>query len=108
VAKPSVGLPTLTQSPPWSRPAQVATSTKVAGTPTPPLPAFQPVLFPHWPCAAFISSLCPLQSPSSPDPDFPCSDSDEQDSTKEDNSALLSFHLKYEADILFTRWALRT
>ncbi|KAM9183392.1 integrin alpha-11-like [Dugong dugon] len=31
------------------------------------------------------------------------SDSDEQDSTKEDNTALLRFHLKYEADILFTR-----
>uniref|UniRef100_A0A2K6FF07 Integrin subunit alpha 11 n=1 Tax=Propithecus coquereli TaxID=379532 RepID=A0A2K6FF07_PROCO len=31
------------------------------------------------------------------------SDSDEQDSTKEDNTALLRFHLKYEADVLFTR-----
>ncbi|XP_049761764.1 integrin alpha-11 isoform X1 [Elephas maximus indicus] len=31
------------------------------------------------------------------------SDSDEQESTKEDNTALLRFHLKYEADILFTR-----
>lgn len=33
----------------------------------------------------------------------PCSDSDEEESTKEDNMALLSFHLKYEADVLFTR-----
>ncbi|XP_068954318.1 integrin alpha-11 [Petaurus breviceps papuanus] len=31
------------------------------------------------------------------------SDSEEQESTKRDNSALLNFHLKYEADILFTR-----
>uniref|UniRef100_G3VRC7 Integrin subunit alpha 11 n=1 Tax=Sarcophilus harrisii TaxID=9305 RepID=G3VRC7_SARHA len=31
------------------------------------------------------------------------SDSEEQESTKNDNSALLNFHLKYEADILFTR-----
>ncbi|XP_014445245.1 integrin alpha-11 [Tupaia chinensis] len=31
------------------------------------------------------------------------SDSDEQDSTKGDNTALLRFHLKYEADVLFTR-----
>ncbi|XP_037358692.2 integrin alpha-11 [Talpa occidentalis] len=31
------------------------------------------------------------------------SDSDEDESTKEDNTALLRFHLKYEADILFTR-----
>ncbi|XP_021565023.1 integrin alpha-11 [Carlito syrichta] len=31
------------------------------------------------------------------------SDSDEQDSTKDDNTALLHFHLKYEADVLFTR-----
>uniref|UniRef100_A0A8C4LG14 Integrin subunit alpha 11 n=1 Tax=Equus asinus TaxID=9793 RepID=A0A8C4LG14_EQUAS len=31
------------------------------------------------------------------------SDSDEEESTKEDNTALLRFHLKYEADILFTR-----
>uniref|UniRef100_A0A452U6A1 Integrin subunit alpha 11 n=1 Tax=Ursus maritimus TaxID=29073 RepID=A0A452U6A1_URSMA len=31
------------------------------------------------------------------------SDSDEEESTKEDNMALLSFHLKYEADVLFTR-----
>ncbi|XP_076984455.1 integrin alpha-11 isoform X2 [Tamandua tetradactyla] len=31
------------------------------------------------------------------------SDSDEQESTREDNTALLRFHLKYEADILFTR-----
>ena len=35
----------------------------------------------------------------------PCSDSDEEESTKEDNTALLRFHLKYEADVLFTRWA---
>lgn len=35
----------------------------------------------------------------------PCSDSDEEESTKEDNTVLLRFHLKYEADILFTRWA---
>uniref|UniRef100_A0A8C0K2A7 Integrin subunit alpha 11 n=1 Tax=Canis lupus dingo TaxID=286419 RepID=A0A8C0K2A7_CANLU len=33
----------------------------------------------------------------------PCSDSDEEESTKEDNTALLRFHLKYEADVLFTR-----
>lgn len=33
------------------------------------------------------------------------SDSDEDESTKGDNTALLRFHLKYEADILFTRWA---
>lgn len=33
------------------------------------------------------------------------SDSDEEESTKEDNTVLLRFHLKYEADILFTRWA---
>lgn len=38
-------------------------------------------------------------------PNCPCSDSDEQDSTKDDNTALLRFHLKYEADVLFTRWA---
>lgn len=38
-------------------------------------------------------------------PGSPCSDSDEEESTKEDNKALLRFHLKYEADILFTRWA---
>ncbi|KAB1257212.1 Integrin alpha-11, partial [Camelus dromedarius] len=31
------------------------------------------------------------------------SDSDEEDSTKGDNTALLRFHLKYEADVLFTR-----
>uniref|UniRef100_A0A8C6S234 Integrin alpha 11 n=1 Tax=Nannospalax galili TaxID=1026970 RepID=A0A8C6S234_NANGA len=31
------------------------------------------------------------------------SDSDEQDSTMDDNTALLHFHLKYEADVLFTR-----
>ncbi|XP_074989355.1 integrin alpha-11 isoform X1 [Caretta caretta] len=31
------------------------------------------------------------------------SDSEEQESTKEDNAALLNFHLKYEADLLFTR-----
>ncbi|KAM4826294.1 integrin alpha-11 [Thomomys bottae] len=31
------------------------------------------------------------------------SDSEEKDSTKDDNSALLRFHLKYEADVLFTR-----
>uniref|UniRef100_G1TEB0 Integrin subunit alpha 11 n=1 Tax=Oryctolagus cuniculus TaxID=9986 RepID=G1TEB0_RABIT len=31
------------------------------------------------------------------------SDSEEQDSTKDDNTALLRFHLKYEADVLFTR-----
>uniref|UniRef100_A0A8D0L8R1 Integrin subunit alpha 11 n=1 Tax=Sphenodon punctatus TaxID=8508 RepID=A0A8D0L8R1_SPHPU len=31
------------------------------------------------------------------------SDSEEQESTKDDNSVLLSFHLKYEADLLFTR-----
>ncbi|XP_008592666.1 PREDICTED: integrin alpha-11, partial [Galeopterus variegatus] len=31
------------------------------------------------------------------------SDSEEQDSTKEDNMALLRFHLKYEAEVLFTR-----
>uniref|UniRef100_A0A8C6CQ00 Integrin subunit alpha 11 n=1 Tax=Moschus moschiferus TaxID=68415 RepID=A0A8C6CQ00_MOSMO len=31
------------------------------------------------------------------------SDSDEEESTKEDNTALLRFHLKYEADVLFTR-----
>ena len=35
----------------------------------------------------------------------PCSDSDEEESTKEDNTALLRSHLKYEADVLFTRWA---
>lgn len=34
-----------------------------------------------------------------------CSDSDEEENTKGDNTALLRFHLKYEADILFTRWA---
>ncbi|EDL95758.1 integrin, alpha 11 (predicted) [Rattus norvegicus] len=31
------------------------------------------------------------------------SDSHEQDSTADDNTALLRFHLKYEADVLFTR-----
>ncbi|KAG8145247.1 hypothetical protein E2320_013601 [Naja naja] len=31
------------------------------------------------------------------------SDSDEQETTKEDNSALLKFQLKYETDLLFTR-----
>ncbi|KFV77427.1 Integrin alpha-11, partial [Struthio camelus australis] len=31
------------------------------------------------------------------------SDSEENESTKEDNSALLNYHLKYEADLLFTR-----
>ncbi|XP_028922486.1 integrin alpha-11 isoform X1 [Ornithorhynchus anatinus] len=31
------------------------------------------------------------------------SDSEEKESTKEDNSAVLNVHLKYEADILFTR-----
>ncbi|XP_014635898.1 PREDICTED: integrin alpha-11 [Ceratotherium simum simum] len=31
------------------------------------------------------------------------SDSDEEESTKQDNTALLRFHLKYEADVLFTR-----
>ncbi|XP_009701727.1 PREDICTED: integrin alpha-11, partial [Cariama cristata] len=31
------------------------------------------------------------------------SDSEEQESTKEDNFAHLNFHLKYEADLLFTR-----
>ncbi|KYO20931.1 integrin alpha-10 isoform A [Alligator mississippiensis] len=31
------------------------------------------------------------------------SDSEERNTTKEDNSALLNFHLKYEADLLFTR-----
>ncbi|KAB0393897.1 hypothetical protein E2I00_004046 [Balaenoptera physalus] len=31
------------------------------------------------------------------------SDSDEEESTKEDNTALLRLHLKYEADVLFTR-----
>ncbi|KAK2499830.1 hypothetical protein MC885_009822 [Smutsia gigantea] len=31
------------------------------------------------------------------------SDSDEEESTKGDNTALLRFHLKYEADVLFTR-----
>uniref|UniRef100_M3XMB8 Integrin subunit alpha 11 n=1 Tax=Mustela putorius furo TaxID=9669 RepID=M3XMB8_MUSPF len=31
------------------------------------------------------------------------SDSDEEESTREDNTALLRFHLKYEADVLFTR-----
>uniref|UniRef100_A0A8C9DWK9 Integrin subunit alpha 11 n=1 Tax=Phocoena sinus TaxID=42100 RepID=A0A8C9DWK9_PHOSS len=31
------------------------------------------------------------------------SDSDEEESTKEDNMALLRLHLKYEADVLFTR-----
>ncbi|XP_025774972.1 integrin alpha-11 [Puma concolor] len=31
------------------------------------------------------------------------SDSDEEESTKEDNTALLRSHLKYEADVLFTR-----
>ncbi|XP_066491479.1 integrin alpha-11 [Tiliqua scincoides] len=31
------------------------------------------------------------------------SDSEEQESTKEDNSALLKFQLKYETDLLFTR-----
>ncbi|XP_029814581.1 integrin alpha-11 [Manacus vitellinus] len=31
------------------------------------------------------------------------SDSEEKDSTKEDNFAHLNFHLKYEADLLFTR-----
>ncbi|XP_038623174.1 integrin alpha-11 [Tachyglossus aculeatus] len=31
------------------------------------------------------------------------SDSEEKESTKEDNSAILNVHLKYEADILFTR-----
>lgn len=36
--------------------------------------------------------------------DSPCSDSDEEESTREDNTALLRFHLKYEADVLFTRW----
>lgn len=38
-------------------------------------------------------------------PGSPCSDSNERDSTKEDNVAPLRFHLKYEADVLFTRWA---
>uniref|UniRef100_A0A8C0GIJ4 Integrin subunit alpha 11 n=1 Tax=Chelonoidis abingdonii TaxID=106734 RepID=A0A8C0GIJ4_CHEAB len=33
----------------------------------------------------------------------PGNDSEEQESTKEDNAALLNFHLKYEADLLFTR-----
>lgn len=32
------------------------------------------------------------------------SDSEEQESTKEDNSALLKFQLKYETDLLFTRY----
>lgn len=31
------------------------------------------------------------------------SDSEEKESTKEDNVAHLNFHLKYEADLLFTR-----
>lgn len=33
------------------------------------------------------------------------SDSEEQESTKEDNSALLKFQLKYETDLLFTRYS---
>lgn len=48
--------------------------------------------------------MCRLPTPTAPR-GSPCSDSDEDESTKEDNTALLRFHLKYEADILFTRWA---
>lgn len=36
---------------------------------------------------------------------YPCSDSDEEEGTKKDNTALLRCHLKYEADVLFTRCA---